>query len=166
MWEYKIRNGKNNRMKSQEACWCGVCVCTHVCVCVWLGPFCVDARLLDGEKRRYPFPLSITWKGREGVQEKCHFLSVADTTLGLKDATSVWQNNFELKNKQPLRWWAAVHFIIYFCCVCTQLPPFVTQQFKERSSCQKRKWGEGKAPTVNVTGGDNARCASCPHPCN
>lgn len=48
-----------------------------VCVCVCLGPFCVDARLLDGEKRRYPFPLSTTWKGREGVQEKYHFLSVA-----------------------------------------------------------------------------------------
>lgn len=26
IWEYKIRNGKNNRMKSQDACWSGVCL--------------------------------------------------------------------------------------------------------------------------------------------
>lgn len=26
MWEYEIKNGKNNRMKSQDACWLGACL--------------------------------------------------------------------------------------------------------------------------------------------
>lgn len=137
-----------------------VCVCVSWPVLCWRSP--------SGRwKKEVSFSSFHNLEGAGGSSRKVSFpVSGQIQRYASKTQPSVWQNNFELKNTQPLRWWAAVHFIIYFCCVCTQLPPFVTQQFKERSSCQKRKWGEGKAPTVNVTGGDNTRCASCPHPCN